>query len=188
MRTVLTSIEQEYRRYKTLAEAATAQLVDDQLHEPAAGDGNTVAALMAHLGGNLASRFTDFLTTDGEKPWREREEEFARAALAREEIIRRWDRGWNALFETLRELDDGDMHRTVTIRGTPLLVAAALQRSLAHTAYHVGQIVLLARGHKGEEWTYLSIPPRESESYNASPTLEKALDHVERLKEEREGG
>lgn len=181
MRSILSAIEKEYRRYKTLAEAASVQLSDQQLHTPHAGDGNTVAVLMTHLGGNLDSRFTEFLTTDGEKPWRRREEEFAPEEVTREDLLARWDRGWSILFDTLAGLSDHDLMRAVAVRGVTLTVSEALQRSLAHAAYHVGQIVLLARAHKGEEWTYLSIPPGGTEAYAERPSMEKALDYAGHL-------
>jgi uncharacterized damage-inducible protein DinB len=172
MRALLSSIEAEYRRYEALAEQAVAQLDE---HELAAADdgGNSVATIAWHVSGNLVSRFTDFLTTDGEKPWREREGEFAARRVTREELGARAANGWRVLFDTLAQLEDADLARTVTIRGRPLTVAEALHRSLAHTAYHVGQIVLRARALRGERWRFLSIPPGGSAAYDANPIFEK---------------
>lgn len=185
MRPIVHAVEQEYRRYKSMTERAAAQLDDAQLHTPAAGDGNTVAVLMGHLGGNLASRFTDFLTTDGEKPWRQREEEFARTGAPRAEVLAVWERGWTVLLDTLADLNDADLARTITIRGVELSVIEALQRSLAHVAYHTGQAVMLARGLRGEAWEFLTIPPGGSDAYNAAPTMEKPADHAGRLEKGR---
>lgn len=173
MRSVIQAIEAEYRRYKSLAEDAVAQLADDDLHV-AAGNGNSIATLMQHLGGNLASRFTDFLTSDGEKPWRDREAEFAQQKLSREELLRIWEEGWRAMFDALASLSDADLQTAVTIRGVSLSVIEALSRSLAHASYHTGQIVLLARTRRGSEWRFLSIAPGGSSAYNANPTKEKA--------------
>ena len=172
MRMVIDAIAGEYRRYKSLADKSVAQLSDAELHAPA-GQGNSVATLMQHLGGNLQSRFTDFLTTDGEKPWRDRESEFEQRRLSREELIESWEKGWSVLFGTLDCLTDVQLEATVTIRGVGLSVLEALARSLSHAAYHSGQIVLLAKMLRGGEWIYLSIPPQGSAAYNEKPDLEK---------------
>jgi len=183
MRNILTSIEAEYRRHKALADAAMAQLSETQLNEHGPGDGNSVAVLARHIAGNLASRFTDFLTTDGEKPWRDREAEFAAPTPPRRELSELWERGWALLFDTLSELTDEHLGRSVTIRGTELGVDAALHRSLAHTSYHVGQIVYLAKAWRGSEWTYLSVPPGGTAAYNRNPTSERAEEHTARLRD-----
>jgi hypothetical protein len=172
MRKFVEAIEGEYGRYKSLAEAAVEQLSDDQLQIGLAG-GNSVAIIVQHIAGNLKSRFTDFLTTDGEKPWRDRESEFTKPSTDRPTLLAQWEDGWQSVIAALAVLVDGDLDRTVAIRGVPLSVAQALQRSLAHTAYHVGQIVLVARGIRGADWRYLSIPPGQSAKYNANPTREK---------------
>jgi len=170
---MLPSTVQEFRRYKALAEGAIAQVGDPDLLRGEGGASNSIAVLMAHLSGNLRSRFTDFLTSDGEKPWRDRDHEFAAANPSREQLWATWEQGWDVLFSTLESLSEGDLRGSVTIRGVSLTVVEALQRSLAHLAYHVGQIVLLARGFAGEAWTPLSIPPGQSNQYNENPTLEK---------------
>lgn len=172
MRTVITAIEGEYRRYKSLAEGAFGQLSDDELHA-AAGEGNSVATLMQHLGSNLKSRFTEFLTSDGEKPWRDREGEFADRKLTRDELLDTWEEGWTVLFRELAALSDAQLQTSVTIRGVPLTVMEALARSMAHAAYHVGQIVLIGRGLRGSEWQFLSIPPGGTSAYNSNPDKEK---------------
>ena len=173
MHAMLPSSVQEFRRYKALAEGAIAQVGDQELLRGQDGSSNSIAVLTRHLSGNLRSRFTDFLTSDGEKPWRDRDNEFADTNSSREQLLATWDQGWDILFSTLDGLSDHDLRESVTIRGVSLTVVEALQRSLAHVAYHVGQIVLLARGFMGERWTPLSIPPGQSSQYNENPTLEK---------------
>ena len=174
MRSTIASIESEYRRYKLLAEASIHQLTEAQLAQPEGGFVNSVATIAWHVSGNLKSRFTDFLTSDGEKPWRDRESEFQRRHVTHDELLREWEVGWKALFDSLENLDDGALARSVTIRGSVLTVPEALHRSLAHVAYHVGQIVFIAKALRGTEWEHLSIPPGESTEYNRNPTMEKA--------------
>jgi hypothetical protein len=181
MNTLVKSIEGEYLRYRALAESALAQVPDAALCAPGLAGGNSLAVICWHVGGNLASRFTDFLTSDGEKPWRDRDAEFAARTVTRDELMAQWNRGWTVLLETIAHLSDGDLSRTVTIRGQPLLVHEALHRSLAHASYHVGQIVYLAHIVCGEEWKYLSIAPGASAQYNANPQYEKAGLHAARL-------
>ena len=161
MRDLIASIEAEYRRYKTLGEGAINQLADSQLAQ-VAGTGNSIVTIVWHLAGNLKSRFTDFLTADGEKPWRDRDSEFLVREVSRKEIQAKWEDGWRVLFAALTDLSDVDLGRTVTIRGEPHTVAQALHRSLAHASYHVGQIVYEAKALRGADWRYLSIPPGQS--------------------------
>jgi len=170
MRTVIDSIEAEYRQYRKLGEGAIAQLTPAQLCQVPPRSGNSVAMIVWHVSGNLRSRFTDFLTNDGEKPDRDRESEFGPREVSREELLRKWDEGWDLLFRALGELDDSHLARTVTIRGLPLSVLAALHRSLAHAAFHVGQMVFLGRMLRGPDWRYLTIPPGLSEQFNRNPT------------------
>ena len=157
-RDLILSIDHEYCRYRDYAERTFDQLSADQLAHVPGADGNSVAVLVWHIAGNLKSRFTDFLTTDGEKPWRERESEFERRAVSHEQLRRKWDEGWSVLFEALGQVSDADLARRVTIRGETLAVHEALHRSLAHTASHVGQIVLLGKTMRGAEWKTLTIP------------------------------
>jgi hypothetical protein len=171
---MIESIRAEYLRYKELAEAAIGQLNDAQLTAQGPGtDTNSIAVICWHISGNLTSRFTDFLASDGEKPWRRREEEFAPRSGTREELLTKWGQGWNILLETLATLTDEDLQRTVTIRREPLQVHEALHRSLAHLAYHVGQIVYIAKSLRGKDWIFLSIPPGQSDAYNQMPTRER---------------
>lgn len=173
MRTLIASIEGEYRRYKTLAEGALDQLADSALAADA-GTGNSIATIVWHVSGNLKSRFTDFLTSDGEKPWRDRDSEFLARHVTRTELRAKWEDGWQVLFAALADLGDADLERTVAIRAQSLTVAEALHRSLAHASYHVGQIVYVAKALRGADWQSLSIPPGQSARYNQAPALERA--------------
>ena len=173
MREILGSIEGEYRRYKALGEGAIEQLSDEELSRASSPAGNSVAALVWHISGNLTSRFTDFLQSDGEKPWRDRETEFLPRTVPRAELREKWEKGWTVLFRSLADLDDEGLHAVVKIRGVPLSVHEALHRSLAHTSYHVGQIVFLGKVFRGGGWRYLSIPPAGSAAYNENPFAEK---------------
>ena len=162
---VLNSIESEYRRYKGLGEGAIAQLDDADFSKPAGG-GNSIAILVWHISGNLKSRFTDFLASDGEKPWRARDEEFVDRSVNRAQLMEKWEEGWHVLLSTLGTLQSDDLTRTVTIRTQPMEVHDALHRSLAHVSYHVGQIVYIAKALRGDKWKYMSIPPGKSEEFN----------------------
>jgi uncharacterized damage-inducible protein DinB len=173
MRSVVASIEGEFRRYKRLAEDAISQLDESQLAD-ASGASNSIATIVWHVAGNLRSRFTDFLTSDGEKPWRDRDSEFLARRVARAELFAKWDEGWSVLFAALAGLDDAHLDKAVAIRKLPLTVAEALHRSLAHMSYHVGQIVYVAKGIRGSDWHYLSIPPGQSAQFNENPKAERA--------------
>lgn len=174
MRDMVASIESEYQRYRKLGEGAFGQVDDTDLGRAAPGDGNSMATLIQHIAGNFGSRFTDFLTSDGEKPWRDRESEFTARPAPRKELVESWDAGWKAVFDALEPLSDSDLGRTVTIRGQPLSVSEALVRSLSHVGYHVGQMVMLGRSIRGGQWRFLTIPPGKSAEYNRSPSLERA--------------
>ena len=166
MRTIVGAIESELRRYKGLGEKAFAQVAAGDLARRPAEDANSVAALVWHVAGNLRSRFTDFLTTDGEKAWRDRESEFAARTVTAAELSAKWEDGWSTALRAVESLSDADLARTVTIRTQTLSVLDALQRSLAHTSYHVGQIVFLSRLLTGGRWEWLSIPPGKSDEFN----------------------
>jgi hypothetical protein len=175
MRAIVSSIEGEWRRYKILADRALQQVRDDELGRPGPGDGNSIAIVVAHIAGNLKSRFMDFLTSDGEKPWRDRDSEFVpRPNITRAELLGVWNEGWNVLFDSLAPLTDADLLRVVTIRGEKFPVHEALLRLVVHTGYHVGQIVYLAKAFRGSEWDCLTIPLGKSQEYNKSPTHEHA--------------
>ena len=181
---VIASLEAEYKRYKALADAAIGQAGDEELVQTGPGGSNSIDMLIRHIAGNLQSRFTDFRTSDGEKPWRDRDDEFEPAALTRQELIGRWEEAWGALLTTLGALSDADLPSTVTVRRQPLRIDEALHRSLAHTAYHVGQIVYLAKAMRGESWRNLSIPRGASRAYNQAPTNETAAAHTGALKQQ----
>ncbi len=154
------------RANKGWADKAISQLPDEKLHVALDENTNSIAVIMKHVAGNLLSRWTDFLTTDGEKPWRNRDDEFVDSFSNREELLAHWEQGWTRLFETLASLTPPDLSRTVTIRGEPHSVPLAIQRSLAHCGYHVGQIVMIARILAGDEWQTITIPRGGSASYN----------------------
>jgi uncharacterized protein DUF1572 len=183
---IIDSIRAESLRYKALGEAAMDQLDEAELSVEGPNGGNSVATIGWHLAGNLRSRFTDFLVSDGEKPWRQREEEFQRRTVTRAELLAKWEEGWSALLRTLASLRDEQLQSTITIRRQPMLVHEALHRSLAHLAYHVGQIVYIAKSLRGRNWQYLSIPPGESDAYHRNPTFERAAAHATRLAEKRQ--
>ena len=173
MREFIASIELEFRRYKELGDGAFPQLSEAELVQPGPNGGNSVAVLVWHLAGNFASRFTDFLTTDGEKPWRHRDEEFDDRAVTRAELVAKWNDGWAILNEALAGLSDTNLNDTVLVRGVEFKVHEALHRSLAHASYHVGQIVFLAKSFRGDAWNTLSIARGASQAYNANPTRER---------------
>jgi uncharacterized damage-inducible protein DinB len=178
---IIESIRSEYLRYKKLAEAAIAQVPDDKLAAMATDESNSIIVICWHVSGNLKSRFTDFLTDDGEKPWRQRDEEFETRRAGREELLARWEDGWSALFAALTGLSDDALSRDVTIRQQKLSVIEALHRSLAHTSYHVGQIVYLSREAAGSAWTSLSIPKGQSAAFNANPSGQTPHEQVAAL-------
>jgi uncharacterized damage-inducible protein DinB len=182
---IVESIRGEFARYKALAEAAIAQTDDAELSRDPAEDGNSIATVCAHVAGNLQSRFTDFLTSDGEKPWRRRDDEFLPRQVTRAELLASWEAGWAVLLATLSQLDDSHLDRTITIRGQALRVDEALHRALAHAAYHCGQIVLLARNTRGAAWRSLSIPRGKSAEANSNPAMQRPDEHARALRERR---
>jgi hypothetical protein len=151
---------------KRLADRAVEQVPDDKLHVALDANTNSIAVIMKHVAGNLTSRWTDFLTADGEKPWRDRDAEFVDAFGSRAEVLECWERGWAFLLGALEGLRPEDLEKTVLIRGEPHSVPLALERSLGHTCYHVGQIVQVARIHAGERWNTLTIPKGGSGQFN----------------------
>ena len=152
---IIDSIKSEYLRYKKLAEGAIQQTPEAGINKVLGEDNNSMSVIVFHISGNLKSRFTDFLTTDGEKEWRKRDTEFEKRQLTKSELISIWDEGWNILIKALDELTDDDLSKKVTIRKKELSVVDALHRSLAHLSYHVGQIVFIARVITGKEWVSL---------------------------------
>ncbi|HVT79080.1 MAG TPA: DinB family protein [Phycisphaerae bacterium] len=165
-RLVVGSFITAFQSQKQMAEKAVNQLPDDQLHRALDDNTNSLAVIMKHMAGNLRSRFTDFLTTDGEKPDRDRDSEFVDDAPGRAALMSHWEQGWKCLFDALAPLSDADLARTITIRGQPHSVADALARALAHQGYHVGQIVQLARFLAKDRWQTLTIPRGGSRGFN----------------------
>jgi hypothetical protein len=155
-----------FRYYKTLGEGAISQVSDEQLLTILDPEMNSIALIIKHMAGNMRSRWTDFLTTDGEKPDRNRDNEFLQPPSDRKTLLKTWERGWSVLFTALEPLSDDDLARTVKIRGEPHSVMQAINRQIAHYAYHVGQIVLLAKHFRRSDWKSLSVPRRQSADFN----------------------
>lgn len=162
----LSAVVNAFEANKRLADRAVEQVPDDKLHAALDPNTNSIAVIMKHVAGNLTSRWTDFLTADGEKPWRNRDGEFVDAFGSRAELLEAWERGWSCLLGALKGLKPEDLGKTVLIRGEPHSVPLALERSLGHTCYHVGQIVQVARIHAGAKWNTLTIPRGGSEQFN----------------------
>jgi len=161
--TYLDDIRVQFRKLKTLAEDAIAQVTDDELVVSLDAESNSLAVIMKHIAGNLRSRFTDFLTSDGEKPNRNRDGEFEIAGNpGRAAIMADWESGWRRLFETLDSLSPADLLEEVRVRGEALPALAQLNRQMTHHAYHVGQIVFMAKHLRSSEWRNLSIPKKRS--------------------------
>jgi uncharacterized protein DUF1572 len=152
--------------YKSLAERAMAQLTDDELVAMLDEESNSIAVIVKHMTGNMRSRFTDFLTSDGEKPDRRRDLEFTDPPETREALVAAWDTGWACVFGALEPLGDMDLKKTVTIRGEAHSVMQAINRQVAHYAYHCGQIVFLARHLRAGEWRTLTVGRGQSEEFN----------------------
>jgi hypothetical protein len=154
------------RYYKKLAERAMDQVTDEQLYATLDGEMNSIAVVAKHMAGNMRSRWTDFLTTDGEKPDRDRDAEFVNPPATREALLQVWEDGWSRVFRALEPLSDADLARTVTIRGEAHSVMQAINRQIAHYANHVGQIVMLAKHFAHERWQSLSVPRNRSTEFN----------------------
>jgi len=155
-----------FRYYKSLSEKAMAQINDEQLIAVLDSEMNSIAQIVKHMAGNMQSRWTDFLTTDGEKPDRDRDSEFTDPPATREALIALWEQGWQCVFIALDPLSEQDMDKTITIRGEAHSVMQAINRQIAHYSYHCGQIVLLAKHFKSNEWQSLSVPRGQSAGFN----------------------
>lgn len=155
-----------FRYYKNLADRAMAQVADPQLVSVLDGEMNSIAVIVKHMAGNMRSRWTDFLTSDGEKPDRQRDSEFTLPPATRDALLGLWEAGWQCLFSALEPLSEPDLQRMVTIRGEAHSVMQAINRQVAHYSYHCGQIVFLAKHFKHAEWQSLSIPRRQSAEFN----------------------
>ena len=156
------------RAYKKLAESALAQISDEEFFRKPDPESNSPALVVKHIAGNLRSRFTDFLTSDGEKPDRNRDQEFIiDANTTRDDVMRWWEAGWKHVFDAVTQLKPEDVGRTVTIRGEPHTVMQAVMRQFGHYAYHCGQIIFLAKHFRSSDWKTLSIPRGKSSEVNA---------------------
>ena len=154
-----------FRHYKKLAERAMEQVTDEQLFALLDEEANSIGVIVKHMAGNMRSRWTDFLTTDGEKPDRDRDSEFVDPPATRKALLDVWEEGWTRLFGALEPLSDADLGRTVTIRGEPHSVMQAVNRQVAHYAHHVGQIVMLAKHFAHDRWHSLSVPRNRSAEF-----------------------
>jgi hypothetical protein len=155
-----------FRYYKKLSEAAMEQVSDEQLFAVLDEEMNSIAIISKHMAGNMRSRWTDFLTSDGEKSNRNRDTEFVEPPATREDVMRIWNEGWDTVFHALQPLTNADLERTVTIRGEPHSVMQAINRQIVHYSYHCGQIVFLAKHFKASEWKSLSVPRNKSADFN----------------------
>ena len=155
-----------FRYYKKLAEDAMAQVTDEELVTVLDGEMNSIALVVKHMAGNMRSRWTDFLTSDGEKPNRNRDSEFVDPPATRDELRAMWEAGWNSVWAALEPLTEDDLARTVTIRGEAHSVMQAINRQLAHYPYHCGQIVMLAKHFRSEKWKSLTVPKNRSADFN----------------------
>lgn len=163
---VINGLVSAFRSNKGWADKAISQLSDDKLHIALDANTNSIAVIMKHVAGNLLSRWTDFLTTDGEKSWRNRDDEFVDTFNDRDQLVTYWESGWNTLFDSLSALSSDDLGKNVTIRGELHSVPLAMQRSLAHSTYHIGQIILISRILAGDNWTTITIPRGGSSNFN----------------------
>jgi uncharacterized damage-inducible protein DinB len=154
-----------FRQYKTMTERAMQQVSDDQLIATFDEESNSIALVVKHMAGNMRSRWTNFLTTDGEKPDRQRDSEFEQPPTTRAALLAVWEEGWQHVFHALEPLTDEDMARSITIRGEPHSVMQAINRQIAHYAYHCGQIVFIAKHFAGAHWNSLTVPKGKSEEF-----------------------
>lgn len=155
-----------FRQYKQLGERSLAQLTTEECYWKPSKASNSIYTIIKHMHGNMRSRWTDFLTTDGEKEWRNRDEEFEEEHVSKEELLRLWNEGWQCVFDALEPLSSDDIGRIVKIRGEEHSVLEAINRQVAHYSYHVGQIVYIAKALKDESWETLSIAPGKSKEFN----------------------
>jgi uncharacterized damage-inducible protein DinB len=155
-----------FQNYKKLAERAIEQVTDEEFFAAIDEEANSIAVVVKHIAGNLRSRWTDFLTTDGEKDFRDRDSEFEITLDTRESLMEFWEKGWQTLFDAIEPLKADDLSRTVAIRGQPHTVVEAINRQLTHYAYHIGQIVILAKHFRSTEWKTLSVPKNRSAEFN----------------------
>jgi len=162
----LSTVIRRLKYYKDLGDKTFAQIADSDFHYQSNDASNSIAVIIQHMSGNMLSRWTNFLTEDGEKEWRQREDEFDVHDYSRQQLMEIWEKGWDCFLHTVKELTEEDLLKTVYIRGEPLSAIDAINRQLAHYPYHIGQIVYLGRMLRNEEWKSLSIPKGGSDNYN----------------------
>jgi hypothetical protein len=178
MKNFLPGTKKLFQYYKTLGEKAISQINDSQINWQPNTASNSVAIIVHHLSGNMLSRFTDFLISDGEKPWRNREAEFEHGYKDKTEMMQAWEKGWSTLFHAIDALTESDLEKIIYIRNEGQTVMDALQRQLAHYPHHVGQILYIAKMLRGDEWQTLSIAKGKSSTYNQDKfSQEKSVGH-----------
>lgn len=165
-RIFLDSVFKRLSNYRLLGEQTFEQLTNEQMLIQPNEASNSIAIIIQHLHGNMVSRWSNFLTEDGEKPWRSRDEEFELQKFNKEQLIDLWNEGWNVFLQTISSLSETDLGKTITIRSEPLTVIDAINRQIAHYSYHVGQIVFLGKWIRNEDWLSLSIPKKGSDAFN----------------------
>ena len=161
LQSYLSSLNKEFNHYKRLAEKTFEQLSDEQLNYVPNEESNSIATIVKHLHGNMLSRWTDFLISDGEKEWRQRDAEFEDKKLNRDELMNLWNEGWTCFFEALGKVNENNINATITIRNQPLTIPAAFNRQLAHYSSHIGQIMYIGKMIKGADWKTLSMPKKK---------------------------
>lgn len=162
----LSSIKKQFEYYKMLGDKTFSQLTEEQLFWQYNTGSNSIAIIVKHLCGNMLSRWTDFLTSDGEKDWRNRDSEFENNINTKKELLNKWNEGWQSLFDAINQLTEQDLGKTIYIRNQGHMVVEAINRQLAHYSYHIGQIVFIGKMIRGENWSSLSIPKGESKIFN----------------------
>ncbi|MEO1031914.1 MAG: DinB family protein [Bacteroidota bacterium] len=178
MTSYLESTIKQFEYYKSLGDKTIAQLPFDGLKQEFAQNSNSIAIIVKHMTGNMLSRWTNFLTEDGEKEWRHRDDEFVDTLNSKDAIINSWEKGWNCLFDAIRPLSESDLERVIYIRNQGHTVTEAINRQMMHYAYHTGQIVFLGKLIKGKDWQSLSIPKGKSKAYNSEKfSKDKAKRH-----------
>ena len=167
MSSYLDSIKNRFCTYKAMGEKTIDQLSDQEIHWQYNEESNSISIMVKHIVGNMLSRWTNFLTEDGEKSWRHRDQEFEDTYTSKEDMMMHWEKGWQCLFDAINPLTENDLEKKVLIRDEEHTITDAINRQLAHYSYHIGQIVYLARMLKGSDWETLSIPKGKSEEFNA---------------------
>ncbi|RVU90454.1 DUF1572 domain-containing protein [Flavobacterium columnare] len=169
----LESVKKQMLYYKTIADKAIAQLESEQLFTTPHENTNSIAIIIQHIAGNMISRWTDFLTSDGEKEWRNRDAEFENHLISKETLLILWEKGWKCFFNTINTLKPDNLNQIIYIRNEEQTVIDAINRQLAHYPYHIGQIVFYAKMIKNEHWDNLSIPKNQSKEYNTNKFLKE---------------